>query len=261
MTVVAHKQNMLWHQLQIKKKWHDDDIWSTALTKRKRTHGTVTCSRVPGIQMDPKLSHWFIRYGRIDMKSHLPSLQLVSLQLVSLQLLLPLELKTVTNLSEGSVPSCHLRVILNGVNCFPIWDQWSTLILLYYFVPPGWRKVTCPFPRSSMYSKLSTSPPPWLGLEKLSSRRSLILSFGRVERMLETLRVFLQVSRWICIIMTKTSLWMSQWMNEWMNGGFSSNAWIKKVLKSWSELWKNTIHRIANCQKVFDLKYLISIVR
>lgn len=72
-------------------------------------------------------------------------------------------------------------------------------------VPPGWRKVICPVPVFLTYSTLSTSPPPLLGLEKLISSRSFILSSGMEEGKLEILSSLLETSRWTCKLMTSNT--------------------------------------------------------
>lgn len=63
-------------------------------------------------------------------------------------------------------------------------------------VPPGWRKVISPIPVFLSYSTLSTSPPPVLSLEKLISRRSMILSSDMDENTLKTLSSLLETLRW-----------------------------------------------------------------
>ena len=56
-----------------------------------------------------------------------------------------------------------------------------------------------PVPVFLSYSTTSTSPPPLLGLEKLISNRSFILSSGMEGGMLKTLSSFLDTSRWTYI--------------------------------------------------------------
>lgn len=72
-------------------------------------------------------------------------------------------------------------------------------------VPPGWRKVICPVPVFLTYSTLSTSAPPLLGLEKLISSRSFILSSGMEEGTLEILSSLLETLRWTYTLMTSNT--------------------------------------------------------
>lgn len=59
------------------------------------------------------------------------------------------------------------------------------------YTPPVLRKVTRPAPVLTSYSMLSTSPPPRLGFEKLSSKRSLIRSSSRPASTFENSMVLL----------------------------------------------------------------------